>query len=187
MSKLICSLFTTFAFASLSLAEEQSLPRSTPEAQGVSSAAILEFVRAADQNVDTMNSFMLVRHGEVVAECWWTPYTAETPHVLYSLSKSFTSTAVGLAIHEGKLSLDDEVTQFFPDDLPAEPSNNLNRCGFGICFACRPDIRLSRGCRRQIRNRGHGCSWRNLSRSSRGLISFTTQRERTCNRPLCRR
>ena len=68
---------------------------------------------------------MLVRHGQVVAEGWWAPYAADTPHELYSLSKSFTSTAVGLAIAEGKLSVDDEVLKFFPDQAPAEPSANL--------------------------------------------------------------
>src|SRR5262245_13513003 len=101
------------------------LPRSTPERQGVSSAGILGFVQAADTAVDTMNSFMLVRHGQVVAEGWWTPYDATTRHVLYSLSKSFTSTAVGLAIADGTLSLDDRVLKFFPEDAPSEPSANL--------------------------------------------------------------
>ncbi|MFI5379469.1 MAG: serine hydrolase domain-containing protein [Tepidisphaerales bacterium] len=101
-----------------------SLPRSTPEAQGVSSQALLAFIEAADK-IDAMNSFMLLRHGQVVAEGWWSPYDAQSPHSLYSLSKSFTSTAVGLAIAEGKLSLDDEVLKFFPDDAPAAPSNNL--------------------------------------------------------------
>lgn len=105
--------------------DSATLPRSSPEQQGVSSAAVLDFVRAADEQVDAMHSFMLVRHGHVVAEGWWTPYDADTPHVLYSLSKSFTSTAVGLAIAEGKLSLDDEVLKFFPDDAPANPSANL--------------------------------------------------------------
>jgi CubicO group peptidase (beta-lactamase class C family) len=108
-----------------SLGMAAGLPRSSPEAQGVSSAALLEFVRAADKNVELMNSFMLVRHGHVVAEGWWAPYSAEAPHSLYSLSKSFTSTAVGLAIAEGKLSLDDEVLTFFPEDAPAEASRNL--------------------------------------------------------------
>lgn len=104
---------------------DQALPRSNPERQGVSSSALLAFVEAADQEIDAMHSFVLVRHGQVVAEGWWTPYNAETPHVLYSLSKSFTSTAVGLAIAEGKFSLDDEVLKFFPEDAPAEPSANL--------------------------------------------------------------
>ncbi len=101
------------------------LPRSSPEAQGISSSGILAFVEAADKNIDSLHSIMLLRHGQVVAEGWWTPYNAESPHALYSLSKSFTSTAVGLAIAEGKLSLDDEVLKFFPDDAPPEPSNNL--------------------------------------------------------------
>ncbi|HZY84620.1 MAG TPA: serine hydrolase [Gemmataceae bacterium] len=100
------------------------LPRSGPEAQGVSSAAVLAFVEAADR-IDSMNSFMLLRHGHVVAEGWWAPYDAASPHSLYSLSKSFTSTAVGIAVAEGKLSLDDEVLKFFPDEAPAEPGRNL--------------------------------------------------------------
>jgi CubicO group peptidase (beta-lactamase class C family) len=102
-----------------------SLPRSSPEQQGISSTDILAFVEAADKDIDAMNSFMLVRHGHVVAEGWWGPYDRETPHILYSLSKSFTSTAVGLAVSEGKLSLDDQVLKFFPEDAPAEPSANL--------------------------------------------------------------
>ena len=100
------------------------LPRSSPEAQGVSSSSVLSFVEAVDK-IDSMNSVMVVRHGMVVAEGWWSPYRAEARHSLYSLSKSFTSTAVGLAIADGKLSLDDEVLKFFPDDAPAETSNNL--------------------------------------------------------------
>ena len=101
------------------------LPRSSPEAQGIASSAVLAFLEEADQKIDHLHSFMLVRHGHVVAEGWWTPYDAGTRHELYSLSKSFTSTAVGLAIADGKLSLDDPVLKFFPDEAPAEPSANL--------------------------------------------------------------
>ena len=103
----------------------QPLPRSTPESQGVSSAGVRAFVEAADRQVDAMHSFMLVRHGQVVAECWWKPAAAETPHVMWSLSKSFTSAAVGLAAAEGKLSVDDVAMKFFPEEVPAEASKNL--------------------------------------------------------------
>jgi CubicO group peptidase (beta-lactamase class C family) len=123
--KTIASILLLAAAASASEKSSSALPRSAPEAQGISSAAILEFVKAADRQVKEMNSFMLVRHGQVVAEGWWTPYSPETPHMLYSLSKSFTSTAVGLAVSEGKLSIDDEVLKFFPEDAPAAPTNNL--------------------------------------------------------------
>ena len=101
-----------------------ALPRSTPEAQGISSQAVRQFVEAADK-INTLHSFMLVRHGQVVAEGWWKPVTADQPHGLASLSKSFTSTAVGLAIAEGKLNLNDSVLKFFPADAPADPSENL--------------------------------------------------------------
>jgi CubicO group peptidase (beta-lactamase class C family) len=101
------------------------LPRSRPETQGVSPSAILAFVDEASRKIDSLHSFMLVRHGHVVAECWWNPYDAKSRHELYSLSKSFTSTAVGLAIAEGKLSLDDPVLKFFPEDAPEKPSANL--------------------------------------------------------------
>jgi CubicO group peptidase (beta-lactamase class C family) len=112
----------------LSLAAEPgsvSLPRSQPEAQGISSSAILAFVDLAEKKIDALHSFMIVRHGHVLAEGWWSPYQAESPHALYSLSKSFTSTAVGLAVAEGKLSVDDLVLKFFPDDAPKDPSKNL--------------------------------------------------------------
>ena len=113
------------AIAPAALAGSSALPRSTPEAQGVSSAGIRAFVEAADRQVIAMHSFMLVRHGKVVAEGWWKPEAANKPHVLWSLSKSFTSTAVGLAVAEGKLSVDDPVLKFFPQDAPAEPSDKL--------------------------------------------------------------
>jgi len=124
-------VMSLLACAGVSLSTENAscaLPRSTPEAQGISSAAILDFVEAADQQSDTTNaiqSFMLVRHGHVVAEGWWSPYGRDIPHKMFSLSKSFTSTAVGLAIAEGKLSLDDPVLSFFPEDAPPHPSAYL--------------------------------------------------------------
>jgi CubicO group peptidase (beta-lactamase class C family) len=95
------------------------LPRATPESQGVSSQALLAFIEALDAEVDTMNSVIVVRHGQVIAEGWWTPFAADTPHQMFSLTKSFTSTAVGLAQAEGKLSIDDPVLKYFPDATPA--------------------------------------------------------------------
>jgi len=105
-------------------AKDVTLPRSHPEAQGVASSAVLSFIEALDQ-LDAMNSVMILRHGHVIAEGWWEPYGPETRHELFSLSKSFTSTAVGFAVAERHLSIDDEVLSFFPDDAPSQPTNNL--------------------------------------------------------------
>ena len=117
------------SFLILSCTEKQvsnSIPRSTPEAEGISSEAILDFVKAADESETTeFHSFMIIRHGNVIAEGWWDPFGPELKHTLYSASKSFTATAVGLAIDEGKLSLDDKLISIFPESLPDTVSSNL--------------------------------------------------------------
>lgn len=106
-------------------AGETILRRSSPESQGVSSSSVLRFMESVDQHVGSMHSVMVLRHGKVIAEAWWSPQAADKPHVLWSLSKSFTSTAVGFAVEEGKLKLHDEVLSFFPEESPKEPSSNL--------------------------------------------------------------
>ena len=116
-----------WCLTAVGILQADPLPRSEPEAQGVSSAQIRDFVEAANEKIDTLHSLMVVRHGHVVAEGWWAPEGPAKPHVLHSLSKSFTSTAVGLAVAEGKLSIDDTVLSFFPDDVPETPSDNLKK------------------------------------------------------------
>ncbi len=104
------------------------LPRSSPEAEGIPSSAILAFVEAIEKHaapLDALHGLMLLRHGNVVAEGWWEPYGPQFPHTLFSLSKSFTSTGIGLAVSEGRLSVDDPVLKFFPEDAPAQLSDNL--------------------------------------------------------------
>jgi CubicO group peptidase (beta-lactamase class C family) len=93
-----------------------SLPRSTPADQRVDPAAILGFLDAVDEHSGVeMHSLMVVRHGRVVAEGWWAPYSAGRPQLLYSLSKSFTSTAAAFAQAEGLLDLDDTVVSHFAE------------------------------------------------------------------------
>jgi len=94
------------------------LPSSTPEAEGVSSAGIDSFLVAASHHKNEFHSIMILRHGKVIAQGWWNPYGPTLKHTLYSLSKSFTSTAVGFAVSEKKLSVTDKVISFFPNSLP---------------------------------------------------------------------
>jgi CubicO group peptidase (beta-lactamase class C family) len=111
--------------STLAARRAQPFPTSVPEKQGLSSEAILAFVDRLEKEIDAVHSVMIVRHGMVIAQGWWAPYDAASPHVMHSLSKSFTSTAIGLAIGEGKLSLDDTVISFFPEDTPDNPSWQL--------------------------------------------------------------
>jgi CubicO group peptidase (beta-lactamase class C family) len=98
------------------------LPRSTPELEGISSQGVLDLVTALESQIQEVHSMMLVRHGKVVAEGWWAPYTPGDMHNMYSVTKSFNGTAVGLAVDEGLLTVDDLVISFFPDLAPAAPS-----------------------------------------------------------------
>ncbi|MFF2123905.1 serine hydrolase domain-containing protein [Streptomyces olivochromogenes] len=92
------------------------LPASTPAAQGVDAAGIHAFLDAVEAAPDIEpHSLMILRHGHLVASGWWAPYTPDRRHLLYSLSKSFTSTAAGFAVAEGLLRLDDPVISYFPE------------------------------------------------------------------------
>lgn len=113
------------AIVALAAASAQPLPRSRPESQGVASSALNALIQTLDRQIDGMHSIMIVRHGHVIAEGWWKPYDASHNHVLYSLSKSFTSTAVGLAVAEHRLGIDDEIVRFFPNETPTNAPSNL--------------------------------------------------------------
>lgn len=101
------------------------LPRSMPEEQGIPSGAISAFLARIKESQLALHSFMLLRHGHVVAEGWWAPYSPERKHMLFSLSKSFTATAIGLAAAEQLLSLEDKVISFFPEEAPGNPGPYL--------------------------------------------------------------
>jgi CubicO group peptidase (beta-lactamase class C family) len=103
-----------------------TLPRSMPELQGIASHNILNFINEVNLNIRDLHSFMLLRNGFVVAEGWWYPYQPSLPHMLYSLSKSFASTAIGFAVAEGLLNLDDPVLPYLAEDAPDAPSINVS-------------------------------------------------------------
>ncbi|MDN0199024.1 serine hydrolase domain-containing protein [Streptomyces sp. S.PNR 29] len=92
------------------------LPSSAPADQGVDASGVHAFLDALEAAPDIEpHSLMILRHGHVVASGWWAPYTAERPQLLYSISKSFTGTAAGLAVAEGLIGLDDTVLSYFPE------------------------------------------------------------------------
>ena len=100
------------------------LPRTSPEAAGVDRAALERLVAALDERGMT-HSLMVLRHGAVVAEQWWFPHAPEQRHLMYSVSKTFTAMAVGLAVADGLLTVEDRVVDLLADDAPAEVGENL--------------------------------------------------------------
>ena len=132
---------------------ELALPRATPESQSVDTKEIIEFIKATDAEVNAIHSLMVVRNGFVVTEAWWSPEAPEKNHILWSLSKSFTSTAVGFAVAEGKFSLDDPVIKFFPSKAPDSPSKNLRS------MRVRDLLTMSTGHQDEVRLRGIQTDW----------------------------
>lgn len=102
----------------------KAMPYQSPESLGISSNAIGQFLDCAQKEQFGLHSVILIRHGKTALECYFKPYAENQVHILYSLSKSFTSTAVGFAVQEGLLTIEDRVMDFFPDILPCEP------CGY---------------------------------------------------------
>lgn len=103
----------------------KALERSTPEAEGVDPRGLEKYFEAVKKSGQDLHSLMIIRHGKVVAEKWFGDNAPGTNHVLHSVSKTFTSTAVGFAVTEGRLKLSDKVISFFAGELPAEVSPRL--------------------------------------------------------------
>lgn len=94
---------------------QQPFERATPESQGVKSKHIRHFLEDLGNDGDANpQHVMILRHGKVIAECSYAPYPKQMWHVTHSLCKSVTGMAVGIAIHEGLLSLDDTLDDIFP-------------------------------------------------------------------------
>lgn len=99
--------------------------RSTPEEVGIDSASIAEFERRIRERGIGHQGYMFYRHGKLAASSIASPYRATDKRHVYSISKSWTSTAIGIAVDEGLIKLDDRLISFFPDELPEKIGGNL--------------------------------------------------------------
>lgn len=115
--------------------------RVTPEAVGLRSSDIEWLLDQLESGFTEMHGLMIMRHGKVCAEGWWAPYGPGIRHGLQSLSKTYAATAVGIAVTEGLLHLEDRVIDIFPDKAPADPSENLKRMTVRdvLCMGCGMD------------------------------------------------
>ena len=96
-----------------------------PEQVGISSKTISELLRDFKEHDVEVHSLMILREGKVAYETWAAPYAPEYPHMMYSVSKSFTSTAVGFAIDEGLMTLETRLIDIFPEYKPKSKDENL--------------------------------------------------------------
>lgn len=115
---LVClALFSTYDVAAQEPPGFPTLgwPTVIPEEQGVDSEKLAQGLRTIRANDTNIHSLMLVRNGSVVVDAYFYPYDGSTVHDVASVTKSILTTLIGIAIDQGKLSLDDPVLSFFPD------------------------------------------------------------------------
>lgn len=105
--------------------QSQSLLRSTPQAEKFNADAVNNYLAAVKESKQDLHSLMILRHGKVIAETWLGDNAADKPHILNSVSKTFTATAIGFLVSERKLKLSDKVISFFPEYLPDTVSQHL--------------------------------------------------------------
>jgi CubicO group peptidase (beta-lactamase class C family)/predicted glycoside hydrolase/deacetylase ChbG (UPF0249 family) len=103
----------------------KALPRSTLAAENVGAKGLGDYLEAVKKSGQDIHSLMIVRNGKVVAERWFADHDAGKPHVMFSVSKTYTATAVGFAVSEGKLKVTDKVMRFFSDKMPEAVNDNL--------------------------------------------------------------
>lgn len=104
----------------------QQLPHcARPEEAGVASQGILDYIAARQENGIQPHALWILRHGKVAARLCYAPYDDHTPHMLFSLSKSFCSAAAGFAVQEGLLTWETRVIDVLPDKFPENPSGWL--------------------------------------------------------------
>ena len=99
---------------------------STPEEQGLDSAKLAEGLLEIQQKNIPVHSLLIVRNGRVLLDATFYPYDGKSPHSVGSVTKSLTTLLIGIAIDQGKLSLNDKMVSFFPDTTIANPDARKN-------------------------------------------------------------
>ena len=112
-----------------------------PEAVGIRSADILDYIDALERSQTEMHGLMIMRHGKLCAQGWWAPFAPEVRHGLQSHTKTYAATAVGIAYTEGLVKLDERIIDIFPEDAPENPSENLKLLTVRdvLCMGCGMD------------------------------------------------
>ena len=106
----------------------KSIPRvESPKALGVSAKVVKAFLEDGLEKGYEFHSLMVIRHGKVAVEWYNKPYNKDTPQAVYSVSKSFTSTAIGFAISEGLITLDTKLLDIFPDCPPKKADERFEK------------------------------------------------------------
>lgn len=106
-------------------------PTAAPEEQGFDSALLAQLVEEIDLQGLPVDSLQLVRNGVLIVDAYFSPYREDQAHDVASVTKSITSTLVGIAIDQGRMTLDSNVLASFPDLVPTPPTDGKTDINLG--------------------------------------------------------
>ena len=115
--------------------------KAKPEEVGIKSSLILEYIDNLEKSQTEMHGLMIMRHNKLITEGWWSPFGPNIRHGLQSHTKTYAATAVGICYTEGLVKLDERIIDIFPEEAPAEPSENLKLLTVRdvLCMGCGMD------------------------------------------------
>lgn len=119
--------------------QRKEFERAAPESVGIDSKDVEWLLDRLEYDGFTEpHGLMLMRYGKVFAEGWWSPYHPGIRHGQQSHSKTYAATAVGIAVTEGLVQLDERVIDIFPEEAPENPSENLRKLKVRhvLCMGC---------------------------------------------------
>ena len=122
--KNVCSLYFDGGYNKTKL-EVYMFNYTTPEKKGISSASIEKYLRILEKRKLTTHDIIIMRGGDIVFEKYWAPFHKDFLHRMYSVTKSVLSLAVGFAIDEGYLSLDEKMSDILPDEAAIQSDGNM--------------------------------------------------------------
>ena len=67
-----------------------------------------------------MHSICIWQNGNILQEEYFAPYQKDRMHRMFSITKAYTSLAIGALMAEGKLSLDDPIVKYYPEYTPED-------------------------------------------------------------------
>jgi len=121
--------------------DRKEFERVTPESVGIRSTDIASYIDALERSNTEMHGLMIMRGGKICCEGWWSPYAPGLRHGLQSHTKTYAATAVGIAVNEDIVRLDERLIDIFPDESPKEPGENLQLLTVRdvLCMGCGMD------------------------------------------------
>lgn len=103
------------------------IPKANPNDLGISNISLLKLFKDLSDKDIYLNGLMILRYGNKIVEGYKSPFNEEFRHISHSVCKSITGMAVGIAIGEKLLSINDLLVDIFPEKVGLLTSKGVKK------------------------------------------------------------